>query len=98
MAMVAAGLGVTLVSDLGLALRPPGVDVVALGDALTRTVSVAYRTGSARRAALSLVIDTVRTAAAEKGIGAGTPVPTPDPAAAGRPEDLGVPADRLELS
>ncbi|NEW30703.1 LysR substrate-binding domain-containing protein, partial [Nocardia cyriacigeorgica] len=37
MAMVAAGLGVTLVSDLGLALRPPGVDVVVLGDILTRT-------------------------------------------------------------
>ena len=30
LAMVAAGLGVTLVSDLGLSLCPPGVDVVAL--------------------------------------------------------------------
>lgn len=74
LAMVAAGLGVTLVSDLGLALRPPGVDVVALGDALTRTVSVAYRTRSARRPALHLVIDAVRTAAAEKGLGASGPI------------------------
>ncbi|MDQ4116905.1 MAG: LysR substrate-binding domain-containing protein [Actinomycetota bacterium] len=78
LAMVAAGLGVTLVSDLGLALRPPGVDVVALGDALTRTVSVAYRTRSARRPALQLVIDAVRTAAAEKGLGASAPVALPD--------------------
>ena len=75
LALVAAGLGVTLVSDLGLALRPPGIDVVALGDALTRTVSVAYRTRSARRPAVHLVIDAVRTAAAEKGLGAHAPAP-----------------------
>ncbi|MEU1981120.1 LysR substrate-binding domain-containing protein [Nocardia sp. NPDC019395] len=77
MAMVAAGLGVTLVSDLGLALRPPGVDIVALGDPLTRTVSLAYRTNTARRAALLLVVDAIRTAAAEKGLGADTALPAP---------------------
>ncbi len=75
MAMTAAGLGVTLVSDLGLALRPPGVDIVTLGDALTRTVSLAYRTNTARRAALLLVVDAIRTAAAEKGLGVDTPPP-----------------------
>ncbi|GAA5051812.1 LysR family transcriptional regulator [Nocardia callitridis] len=90
MAMVAAGLGVTLVSDLGLALRPPGVDIVALGDILTRTVSLAYRTNTARRAALLLVVDAVRTAAAAKGLGAdaallsapeppAVPPPSPNP-------------------
>ncbi|ANY08545.1 LysR family transcriptional regulator [Pseudonocardia sp. HH130630-07] len=91
MAMVAAGLGVTLVSDLGLALRPPGVDVVALGDALTRTVSLAYRTGSARRAALLLVVDAVRTAAAEKGVGADAALPPPGgvPAQAAPPDGVG---------
>ncbi|MBB5913006.1 DNA-binding transcriptional LysR family regulator [Nocardia transvalensis] len=78
MAMVAAGLGVTLVSDLGLALRPPGVDIVPLGDVLTRTVSLAYRTNTARRAALLLVVDAIRTAAAEKGLAADTPLPTPE--------------------
>ena len=78
LAMVASGLGVTLVSDLGLALRPPGIDVVALGDALTRTVSVAYRTRSARRPAMQLVIDAVRTAAAEKGLGASAPIALQD--------------------
>ena len=76
MAMVAAGLGVTLVSDLGLALRPPGVDIVALGDVLTRTVSLAYRTNTARRAALLLVVDAIRTTAAEKGLGAEPALPT----------------------
>lgn len=100
MAMVAAGLGVTLVSDLGLALRPPGVDVVALHETLTRTVSVAYRTGSARRPALALVIDAVRTAAVEKGIGAGpaVPVPVPDPAAPVPADPLGAPAGGLGLA
>lgn len=95
MAMVAAGLGVTLVSDLGLALRPPGVDIVALGDVLTRTVSLAYRTNTARRAALLLVVDAVRTTAAEKGLGADSALPTsaatePFPA----PADTFLPADR----
>lgn len=83
MAMVAAGLGVTLVTDLGLALRPPGVDIVALGDALTRTVSLAYRTTTARRAAVPLVIEAVRTAAAQKGLGADVPIPV-------QPESLGL--------
>ncbi len=83
MAMVAAGLGVTLVTDLGLALRPPGVDIVALGDALTRTVSLAYRTTTARRAALPLVVEAVRTAAAQKGLGADAPIPV-------QPDSLGL--------
>ncbi|WP_280348521.1 LysR substrate-binding domain-containing protein [Nocardia neocaledoniensis] len=79
MAMAAAGLGVTLVSDLGLALRPPGVDIVALGDILTRTVSLAYRTNSARRTALLLVIDAIRAAAAGKGLDASPPAPIEPP-------------------
>lgn len=102
MAMVAAGLGVTVVSDLGLALRPPGVDVVALGDALTRTVSLAYRTNSARRPALLLVVDAVRTSAAEKGLAADTalPAPTTEPDAEQVPPAraaLEEPGERLEL-
>jgi DNA-binding transcriptional LysR family regulator len=68
LAMVAAGLGVTLVSDLGLSVCPPGVDVRALTEPLTRTVSIAYRTGNSRRQSLQLVIDAVRAAAAEKGL------------------------------
>ena len=75
MAVVAAGLGVTLVSDLGLALRPPGVDILPLGDSLTRTVSLAYRSNTARRAALLLVVDAIRTTAATKGLAAETTLP-----------------------
>lgn len=74
MAMVGAGLGITLVSDLGLNLRPPGVDIVALTNPLMRTVSIASRTGALRRPALNLVIHAVRTAAAEMGLGI-APVP-----------------------
>jgi DNA-binding transcriptional LysR family regulator len=70
LAMVAAGLGITLVSDLGLALCPPGVDVRAVTEPITRTVSIAYRTGTARRTSLQLVVDAVRTAAAEQGLAA----------------------------
>jgi DNA-binding transcriptional LysR family regulator len=77
LAMVAAGLGVTLVSDLGLSLRPPGLDIVALTEPVMRTVSIAYRTGNARRPSLQLVIDAVRAAAAEKGLGARSPLTSP---------------------
>lgn len=70
LAMVAAGLGVTLVSDLGLALCPPGVDVRAVTEPITRTVSIAHRRGTARRTSLQLVIDAVRTEAAARGLGA----------------------------
>ncbi|MBB1157973.1 MULTISPECIES: LysR family transcriptional regulator [Amycolatopsis] len=70
MAMVGAGLGVTLVSDLGLRLlRPPGIDVVALAPPLLRTVSIAYRRTEIRRPALHLVVAAVQEAAAELGLG-----------------------------
>ncbi|WP_019812612.1 LysR family transcriptional regulator [Saccharomonospora saliphila] len=75
MAMVAAGLGITLVSDLGLTLRPPGVDIVTLATPVLRTVSVAYRRTALRRPALQLVIHAVRAAAAELGLGASETVP-----------------------
>ncbi|NIH85159.1 LysR family transcriptional regulator [Amycolatopsis granulosa] len=74
LAMVAAGLGVTLVSDLGLSLRPPGLDVVALTEPPMRTVSIAHRRASTRPS-LQLVIDAVRAAAAERGLGAAAPLP-----------------------
>jgi DNA-binding transcriptional LysR family regulator len=70
LAMVAAGLGVTLVSDLGLSLCPPGVDIVSLTEPVMRTVSIAYRMKAARRPSLELVIEAVRAAAAAKGLGA----------------------------
>jgi DNA-binding transcriptional LysR family regulator len=75
LAMVAAGLGVTLVSDLGLSLRPPGIDVVALTEPVLRTVSIAHRTAGATRPSLRLVIDAVRASAAQQGLGASSPPP-----------------------
>lgn len=77
LAMVAGGLGVTLVSDLGLTWLPAGVDVVALDEPVMRTVSIAYRTTSPLRRSVELVIDAVRTAAAEKGLAASHPLPGP---------------------
>ncbi|QXF80900.1 DNA-binding transcriptional regulator, LysR family [Rhodococcus pyridinivorans] len=70
LAMVAAGLGVTLVSDLGLTLSSPGVEVVALTEPLVRTISIAHRGVASERPPLRLVIDAVRTAAAERGLAA----------------------------
>ena len=46
------------------------MDVVALTEPLTRTVSIAYRATAARRPALQLVIDAVRATAAELGLSA----------------------------
>ncbi|MBK1782708.1 LysR family transcriptional regulator [Prauserella cavernicola] len=75
LAMVGAGLGVTLVSDLGLSLLPPGVDIVALTEPVMRTVSIAHRATATRRPSLQFVIDAVRDAAADKGLGASSPIP-----------------------
>ncbi|MGO1582122.1 MAG: LysR family transcriptional regulator [Actinomycetaceae bacterium] len=76
--MVAGGLGVTVVSDLGLTHLPPGVDIIALDEPVMRTVSVAYRASSPLRPSLELVIDAVRTAAADRGLAAGAPPPEPE--------------------
>ena len=75
LAMVAGGLGVTLVSDLALALLPDGVDIVAIPEPVVRTVSIVHRTAPTPRQSLELVIEAVRTAAAHKGLAAGSTVP-----------------------
>ncbi|QGH70825.1 LysR family transcriptional regulator [Pseudactinotalea sp. HY158] len=71
LAMVAGGLGVTLVSDLALGLVPDGVDIVALAEPASRTVSVAYRRTPTQRTSLRLVIDAVHKAASERGLATG---------------------------
>lgn len=70
MAMAAAGMGITLVSDLALQQPPSGLDALPLTSPLTRTVSVVYRSTSLRRPSVQMVIDVVRSAAAELGLGA----------------------------
>ena len=79
-ALVAGGLGVTLVSDLALGLLPPGVDIVTLDEPVMRTVSIAFRASATPRPSLRLVIDAVRTAAAHKGLAASATLPVPDDA------------------
>lgn len=82
MAMVAGGLGVTLVSDLGAATRPAGVDIVALSEPILRTISLAHRLTVPPRPALALVVDAVRAAAVDHGIGVGGGLPGAGPTAA----------------
>lgn len=65
LAMVAAGLGITLVSDLGRVFLPANVEVVPLTRPLKRQLLVALHPDSARRPAVKIVLDSVkRTAAA----------------------------------
>ena len=68
LSMVVAGLGVTLVSDLGLHLLPAGIDVVPIEDDFYRTVWVVYRASSEPRASLQLVIGAVSEAAEKLGL------------------------------
>lgn len=78
LAMVAGGLGVSLVSDLALDSVPNGVSIVALDRPVMRTVSIARHSAAGPRSALDLVIDAVRTAAAEKGIASSSQPPRYD--------------------
>ncbi|WP_020497907.1 LysR family transcriptional regulator [Sciscionella marina] len=82
MAMVAAGLGVTLVPDLGLAFRWSAVEVVELADPITRDIAIAYRTSAHRRPALRVVIDAFATAADQLGLTGSTEGPLDHGAAA----------------
>lgn len=75
LALVAGGLGVTLVSDLAVPPRPSGVDIIALTEPVLRTVSLAHRVTNPTRRSLELVINAMRVAAAEKGLGASSSLP-----------------------
>lgn len=68
LALVAAGLGVTLASDLGLGTSTAEVDVLPLSDTLTRTVSIAYRERDARRRPLRAFVDAFTEAALGLGL------------------------------
>lgn len=70
LAMVAAGLGVTLVSDLGLEswTESGRIDVLPLTDELSRTVSIAYRERDSRRGPLRAFVDSFEAGARELGL------------------------------
>jgi DNA-binding transcriptional LysR family regulator len=75
--MVAAGLGVTLVSDLGRIFCPSrGVVVVPLARPLARTIVVAHLPHTRDRPSARAVLDAFARAAASQGL---APVGAPDP-------------------
>jgi DNA-binding transcriptional LysR family regulator len=80
LALVSAGLGVTLMSDLGLRTSPAEVDVLPLTDGLTRTVSIAYRERDARRRPLHALVRAFTEASRELGLEAPRGPGRPDPA------------------
>lgn len=71
LAMVAAGLGVTLVSDLGACARPSGVDLIPLIGPFERHLSITYRARDARRRSVRTFVETMADAAQEVGLAGG---------------------------
>lgn len=68
MAMVAGGLGVTLVADLGLALRPEGVDIRPLQEPILRRVVLVRRAATRDRPSESAFVRSVLDAAESLGL------------------------------
>jgi DNA-binding transcriptional LysR family regulator len=69
LAMVAAGLGVTLVSDLGRTFCPPtGVVVVPLDRPLSRTILLAHLPHTGERPTVRVVLDAFARAASTQGL------------------------------
>lgn len=68
LSLVAAGLGVTLASDLGLSTVAADVEVIPLTDELTRTVSITYRRRDARRRPLQAFVEAFTDGAREVGL------------------------------
>ncbi|AUH67892.1 MULTISPECIES: LysR substrate-binding domain-containing protein [Gordonia] len=68
LALVAAGQGVTLVSDLGGMTPPPGAELTPLAGRFERNLSIAYRTRDSDRSSLQAFIDAMAEAALEVGL------------------------------
>lgn len=68
MAMVAGNLGITLVADLGLALRPGGVDVLPLQQPLLRRVALVRRMATGNRPSEHAFLRSALDAAASLGL------------------------------
>lgn len=68
LALVAAGLGVTLATDLGLGTFPADVDVLPLAEDLTRTMSIVYRQRDSSRRPLHAFVEAFTEAARELGL------------------------------
>ena len=68
MAMVAGRLGITLVADLGLALRPGGVDILALRRPVPRRVVLVRREATRHRPSESAFVRCALDAATSLGL------------------------------
>ena len=66
--LVATGVAVALVPDLGLTDPPPGIDIVDLEPAQHRVIDVVYRSASAKRPAIQAFLATVAEVADELGL------------------------------
>lgn len=71
LALAAAGLGVTLVSDLGAMGLPGGVQLTPLAGRFERNLFIAYRSRDADREPLTAFIDAMVDGAAELGLRTG---------------------------
>ncbi|WOC11920.1 LysR substrate-binding domain-containing protein [Gordonia sp. MP11Mi] len=68
MALAAAGLGVTLVSDLAARTAPAGVELTPLADTFERNLSVAYRVRDENRWPVRRFVDAMADAARDAGL------------------------------
>jgi len=68
MAMVAGGLGVTLVADLGLALKPAGVEVLPLQRPIARRVVLVRRKSTSERPSEEAFLNAALDTATEFGL------------------------------
>ncbi|CAN5803551.1 LysR family transcriptional regulator [soil metagenome] len=64
LAMVAAGLGITLMSDLAQTFRPAGVDVLELRRPIHRRLLIAHQTAARQRPAVPIFVDSATRAGA----------------------------------
>jgi len=69
--LVSAGIGVSLIPDLGLRSIPDGVVVIDPAEPVCRTVELAYRKSSGERPAIRTVADAVHQLAVDLGLDRG---------------------------
>lgn len=67
--MVAKGLAVALVPDLGLRVVPDGATVVELREPFCRAIDIAHRVASAERPAIRATVEAIHDVLAELGLG-----------------------------
>ncbi|MFD7296394.1 LysR substrate-binding domain-containing protein [Streptomyces sp. NPDC059897] len=84
LALIEAGVGVSVVTDLMLRLRPSHLDVLALEDVMERDIVVVFRSFAEHRPAVAALVDVLRKGAEpdpdDRPYGVPSPVPSSSPA------------------